>query len=65
MKTQDLVVGQLYKDKMFPEQTFVYKGRGTMFIEDYDFDCSVRGPANGIICNTKQVLRDITTAEIN
>ncbi len=65
MNTQDLVVGKLYKDKKFPKQTFVYKGRGTLFVEDYDFDCTVRGQADGIMCTENQVIRDITPAEVN
>jgi hypothetical protein len=65
MNTQDLVVGKLYKDKMYSEQTFVYKGRGTLFTADYDFDCAERGPDCGIICTERQVIRDITPAEVN
>ena len=65
MKTQDLVIGKFYKDKMSPEKTFVYKGIGTIFTKDYDFDCAERGPVAGIMCTEKQVIKDITPVEVN
>jgi hypothetical protein len=66
MNTQDLVVGKLYTDDMFPEQTFVYRGKGTLFTKEYDFDCAELGCSAGILCTEAQVLRDITPlTEVN
>jgi hypothetical protein len=60
---EDLLVGKKYKNRKFPEQTFVYMGKASTFSEDYDFDCVDRGSDDGIICTPYQVIRDITAMD--
>ena len=64
MKTQDLVVGKLYKDKMFPEQTFVYLGLSTL-LTYFEFESVEFGEVAGLLFMEGRVNSDITPAEVN